>query len=67
MRCVYLSLAERQDGGDVVQLLVSDHHLHVEDLTAHTLHQHREEVRVAQVQSALWKRKLININKEGEN
>lgn len=53
MRWFYLTVAERQDGGDAVQLLGADHRLHVEDLAAHTLHQHREEVRIAEVQCAL--------------
>lgn len=53
---VYPTLAERQDGGGVVQLLRADHRLHVEDLAAHALHQHREEVWVGQVQSALRER-----------
>lgn len=47
---VYLTLAERQDGGGTVQLLSPDHRLHVKDLAVHTLYQHREEVRVAEVQ-----------------
>ncbi len=51
----YLTLAERQDGGCIVQLLSPDYRLHVEDLAAHTLHQHREEVWVGEVQSALRK------------
>lgn len=50
---LYLSLAERQDGGGVVQLLSPDHRLHVEDLAADALHQHREEVGVTEVQRAL--------------
>ena len=52
----HLTLAERQDGGGVVQLLGTDHSLHVKDLGVHALHQHREEVWVAEVQRALGKR-----------
>lgn len=57
---LYLTLAERLDGGGIVQLLRPDHRLHVEDLAAHALHQHREEVWVAEVQGALRERKVNN-------
>lgn len=49
----YLFLTERLDGGGIVQQLSPDHRLHVEDLAAQALHQHREEVWVGEVQSAL--------------
>lgn len=50
---LYLTLTERQDGGDVVQQPSSDHSLHVKDLAADALQQHWEEVWVAEVQRAL--------------
>lgn len=56
----YPTLTERQDGGGIVQLLSADHRLHVEDLAAHALHQHREEVGVGEVQRALAKRKEVS-------
>lgn len=52
---LYLTLTERQQGGDVVELPSPDHRLHVEDLGADALHVHREEVRVAEVERALSK------------
>lgn len=52
-------MAERLDGGGVVQLPDSHHRLHVEDLAAHALHQHSEEVWVAEVQRALERKKTI--------
>lgn len=50
---LYLTLAERQDGGDVVQQPRANHRFHVKDLAADALQQHREEVWVAEVQRAL--------------
>lgn len=52
-RLANLALAERLDGGGIVELVGANHHLHVEDLAAHALHQHREEVWVGEVQGAL--------------
>lgn len=46
-------MAERLDGGGGVHQPRPDHRLHVEHLAADTLHQHREEVGVGQVQGAL--------------
>lgn len=53
---LYLTLTERLDGGDIVELQSSYHRLHVKDLAAHTLHQHREKVGVAEVQRTLRKK-----------
>lgn len=52
---LYLTRAEWQHCGDVVEQLSPDHRLHVEDLGADALHMHREEVGVAEVERALSK------------
>lgn len=49
---VHLGLAEGQDGGHIVHLNCPHHRLHVQNLTAEALHQHREEVWIGEVKSA---------------
>lgn len=56
---MHLSLTEGLDGDDLVQLCGADHSLHVEHLTAYTVHQHREEVAVVEVQRALRRKKNL--------
>lgn len=57
----HLRLAERQDGGEIVHLVSPNHHFHVEDLAAHALHQHREEVWIGEVQCALRRKHVWSV------
>lgn len=49
---VDLSLTEGLNADDVVPLLCANDRLHVEHLTGYAVHHHREEIGVAEVQSA---------------
>lgn len=54
----HLSLTEGLDADDIVQLLCANDRLHVEHLAAYAVHQYREEIGVAEVQSALRRNKM---------